>query len=94
MFPWEIVCNIFFLFDLFQNKHANFHYDKLKLQQNDINTKNYKILKFKQRLQSMENKIQKKEDRKKFHPIFSKKFSHIVYLSLHQNLLKTIHLRY
>ena len=31
---------------------------------------------------------------KKVHPIFSKNFSHIVYLSLHQNILKTIHLRY
>ena len=39
------------------SKHTIFHYNKLKLQQNDIKTKRYKRLKFKQRLQSMKNSV-------------------------------------
>ena len=36
-----------FFYLIFFNKHAIFHYNKLKLQQNDINTKRYTRLKFK-----------------------------------------------
>ena len=53
--------NIFFFFSekwkLFfkKNKRRIFHYNKLKLQQNDIKTKRYTILKFVLWLQSMKN---------------------------------------
>ena len=53
--------NIFFFFlksgSFFfkKNKRRIFHYNKLKLQQNDIKTKRYTILKFVLWLQSMKN---------------------------------------
>ena len=49
----------FFFNQIFFNKHAIFHYNKLKLQQNDINTKRYTRLKFKQGLQSMKTQKDK-----------------------------------
>ena len=49
----------FFFNQIFFNKHAIFHYNKLKLQQNDINTKRYTRLKFKQGLQSMKTQKNK-----------------------------------
>ena len=44
---------------IFFNKHTIFHYNKLKLQQNDINTKRYTRLKFKQRLLSVKTQKNK-----------------------------------
>ena len=44
---------------IFSNKHTIFHYNKLKLQQNDINTKRYTRLKLKQRLLSVKTQKNK-----------------------------------
>ena len=50
----------------FFNKHTIFHYNKLKLQQNDINTKRYTRLKFKHKQkQNKTKKTQKKHTQNK-----------------------------
>ena len=42
----QIMKNFFFYILYFLNKHTTFHYNKLKLQQNDTNIKHYTRLKF------------------------------------------------
>ena len=49
---------------MFLNKHTIFHYNKLKLQHNDINTKSYTILKIKVAKYEKLRKANKKWTRK------------------------------